>query len=176
MKQITNIQSYIIDLLDRGIVPFYAKKITGVLALPGKVGEQIVTVTSTGLIETVNTVSRDEKTGVPEWVVTGKNGEQYIIRDRSFRERYLPDPDEEGRFLPKGEPVIVVPVDEDIIFLTSWGEMIVEAGGFLVVNEDGGIHGIQKFDFEETYQVIDLKEDPVAALRELIRTKGGSNE
>lgn len=120
-------------------------------AVPGTPGERIVTVLQNGLEETENTVGVDANTGVPDWVVTAPSGEQYVIADVVFREKYKPAPGEPGVFIPVGKPVEAVKIHENISFIAPWGEeQRLLAGGFLIL-DPGGIYGVAEEEFLKTY-------------------------
>jgi hypothetical protein len=60
-------------------------------------------------------------------------------------------------------------VKENIEFPTSWGDMKLERGGYLMIPADGRIYGIQADDFERTYEVLnDDPRDAIAFLREVL--------
>ncbi len=127
-------------------------KTAEITAFRGEIGEEVVTVLSNGLKETVNTVKKDPVTGNPGWIVTGVGGERYIIEDRKFIEKYEPSPDGGNRYRPKKVPHAAFSVPESISFIAAWGAIMnIEAGGYLVCNRDGEIWGVAKDEFEATY-------------------------
>jgi hypothetical protein len=136
MKQfirIMNIADYVTSCVQAGGVPVWAKKCAKVTARPGKPDEEVVTYTSTGLVETVNRVAVDEATGKPDWVVTNPRGERYIIRDAVFQTKYQPVLGAADRYMPKGQTMLGLQVKENIEFPTSWGYMKLERGGYLMI-------------------------------------------
>ena len=52
-------------------------------------------------------------------------------------------------------PVTAVRTEEDIRFPTRWGEMSLKAGGYLLLQPDGEIYGVQEAAFSDTYRRID---------------------
>lgn len=141
--------------MDRGAVPVRAVKCAEVHARQGTEGERIDTVLSDGTAETVNRVTTDRETGQSDWIVQNPGGERYIVRDRVFREKYRPHPEQPGVYLPKSRPVTAVPAAEDICFPTRWGEMQLKAGGYLLLQPDGEFYGVQREAFLKTYRQID---------------------
>ena len=145
--------AYVREGLESGslTVRTYVKS-TRVRAVPGTPGETVETILKNGLKETENTVGTDPETGVPDWIVTGKDGERYVVKDASFRERYRPDPKEPGVFHPAGKPVDAVRIGENIRFAAPWGEeQFLRAGGWLML-DPGGIYGVEEEAFLGTYR------------------------
>lgn len=159
MNNIEHIFTYIHDTaayvqagLDSGefTVHTYVKS-ARIHAEPGIPGERVVTVLKNGLEETENTVGVDTDTGVPDWIVTAPDGEQYIVKDAVFQEKYVPDPGEPGAFLPVSKPVRAVQIHDNIRFTAPWGEeMFLLTGGFLIL-DPGGIYGVAEEEFLKTY-------------------------
>lgn len=154
-RYLSDTSEYIRERLAHGAVPVRAVKCAEVHARRGTEGEQIETVLSDGLIETVNRVTTDAETGAVDWVVQNPDGEQYIVRDRVFREKYAPHPEKPGVYLAKNRPVTAVQTAEDLRFPTRWGEMTLKAGGYLLLQPDGEIYGVQEEAFLKTYRQID---------------------
>ena len=107
-----------------------------------------------GLKETKNTVTVDEN-GCPGWVVTNSTGEQYIVSDSVFRNKYERIVGTEDKFKPIWNPITAVQIDENICFTAPWGEIQnLVAGGYLVFNKEfNDIYGIQEDEFNKTYIV-----------------------
>ena len=152
---VSDVPAYVRRCIARGAVPFRAVKCAEVLARQGTEGERVETVLSDGTAETVNRITADKETGRPDWIVQNPGGEQYIVRDRVFREKYLPHPEKPGVYLPQSPPVTAVRTEEDIRFPTRWGEMSLKAGGYLLLQPDGEIYGVQREAFLKTYRQID---------------------
>ena len=152
-RKITDLTQYVEAGLSSGAftAQTYAKT-ARIRAVPGTPGERIETILKNGLKETENTVGADPETGVPDWIVTGQDGERYIVTDAVFREKYTPDPDEPGVFVPRGKPVLVVQVHESIRFTAPWGEeQLLAEGGYLILAGEE-IYGVEKDVFEKTYR------------------------
>lgn len=155
-----------------GAQPIRAKKTAEIRARQGKPGETIRTVVSGGLTETVNHVRIDEQTGKPGWIVDNPGGEQYIVSDHEFCSKYAPAPDRPGVFLPKSAPVIAVPTPCGIRFGTSWGEMKLQPGGWLILQPGKAIYGIQRSEMEKTYTALptqdNVRQEAVALLAAMV--------
>ena len=152
-KKVDNIAEYVREGIKSGrLTVDEVAKFARIHARQGTLGEEIITIIANGLEETKNTVVADEKTGEPGWVVTNPDGEEYIVSDSTFKERYEIDPENPEQYKPKGEPVLSAPINEHIEFKAPWGEVMkIEAGGSLILNGPGDIYGIQKSVFENTY-------------------------
>lgn len=136
-----------------------AYKFEKVKAREGVYGEQIATITRNDIVETVNSVKMDEE-GHLDWVVTNVGGEQCIIPYKTFLTRYEQTPDSHGFYKPKQGIVTVVETREDISFLAPWGSvMSIAKGGFLIINNETNIYGIQEEEFYNTYKLIDKKDE-----------------
>ena len=127
-------------------------KRAAVSARPGSPGERVVTTLADGFRETENTVGVDPRTGAPDWVITAPSGERYIVRNAAFRERYIPDPDASGRYIPAGKPVLAAQVPEDLCIRAPWGELqAIRAGGWLIVAGEGDVYGNSEDEFLSAY-------------------------
>ncbi len=132
-------------------------KFANITARQGFVGEVINTVMKNGHNETTNVVSYDTVTGQPDWVVTQASGEDMIVSDSKFRNLYqMPDGDIEGKSIkPSGKYRPMIKINENVAIMTSWGEIqYIKKGGVLVAIESNDIYGIQKAEFEGSYNVI----------------------
>lgn len=95
--------------------PIY-KKQGYVKARPATPGEEITTMLKNGAKETVN------KANEGDWVITNPDGEQYIIPQVKFFNRYEPT-NEEGMYAAKGYcRAIPNPFGKPIEIMASWGE------------------------------------------------------
>ena len=154
--EIKDLNKYVREGLDKGefSVGRYVKS-SRIHAAPGVPGEQIDTILKNGLKETWNIVGIDSEDGTPDWIVTAPDGERYIVKDKTFREKYRPDPGEPGAFLPAGKPMEAVQVHENIRFVAPWGEEeLLVAGGYLML-DPGGIYGVAADEFRKTYKRVE---------------------
>lgn len=151
--EIKNIKEYLLNEYEKGLLqPKEYAKSARIKARKGIVGEKISTIISGGFHETDNIVTIDDKTGNPGWVVTGKNGEEYIVSDSIFCEKYEPVEGTTDTYVPKGKPIIAVMLNENISFMAPWGEKTnIAAGGYIVISNGSDIYGVQKREFCETY-------------------------
>ena len=135
---------------------FVGSKFAGITARKGYVGEKVKTIMKNGLTETVNIVTYDAETGEPDWVVTQQSGEQMIVTDKKFKSLYQSTEAKEGEQIkPDGKYRPMVVVDQNVCLKTSWGEMqYIKKGGVLVVLGPGDIYGIQKPEFEGSYNIV----------------------
>lgn len=153
--EINDIKSYAQKLVETSKPKRYAKFAT-INAVQGKVGEKIATVMKNGLEETVNSVSIDEKTNQPDWVITNPSGEKYLIKDSTFKKKYEPLDIDSNVYKPKGGVCVFVQVNENISFVAPWGEkMNIAKGGYLNITNADDIYGIQQDEFNETYAECD---------------------
>lgn len=155
-RKIENIKEYLTSGLKSGKFQSKTYQKSGeIAARVGKIGEEILTVMANGLQETKNTVTADEN-GNPGWVVTNFTGEQYIVSDLAFRQKYEKIVGTEEKFKPVWNPITAVQIDENICFTAPWGEtQNLVAGGYLVFNKDfNDVYGIQEDEFNKTYSMI----------------------
>ncbi len=147
-----------------------AKKVGNTLAVQGSVGQEVVTLEMTPngeeYVERVGVVSLDPLTNEPGWILTktGKDNKpllnvfghanQYIVVDSKFRSMYEPSPDGEGLY-SKSQIEKFIVADEDITFETKYGEMVVNAGGFIKVTDLDRISGISQTSFYDTYSIVE---------------------
>lgn len=170
-----DVSTYVKSGLESGtLVPVEAEKFARIMARPGTVGEEVISwsVDSVGneLKEKVDTVSLDEETNEPGWVVTktDENGNiildnnghsnDWIIPDSTFKKKYEIDGDNPTLFKPKGGVQIFVQIPDNIT-LNQWGsDMNIAAGGYINITNPNDMYGISKRDFEDTYKVINVDE------------------
>ncbi len=155
-RKIENIKEYLAEGLKSGKFETKTYQKSGeITARVGKIGEEIVTVMTTGLQETKNTVTVDEN-GHPGWVVTNPTGEQYIVSDSVFQNKYEKVGSTEDKYKPVRNPITAAQVDESICFVAPWGKtQNLIAGGYLVFNKEfDDIYGIQENEFVETYKKV----------------------
>lgn len=152
-RQIERIKEYVEEKLSTGeLEPQTYKSSKTVEARQGALGERVVTVLSNGLEETVNTVKADPVTGEAGWIVKNPTGEEYIVEDSVFREKYDAIDGEDGKYRAKGKPVTAARLTESIAFTAPWGEeMRIKAGGYLIISNPADIYGIAEDEFRKTY-------------------------
>lgn len=149
-KKISDIKQYIGSNYKAEDVNKY-QKFAKVRAMQGKEGQEVVTIMANGLQETKNVVKSDEK-GNPDWIITNPSGEQYIVPDKKFRQRYDVEKEKDGVYPSVYSPIDALQIKEDISFTAPWGEtMNIKQGGYLVVTNPNDIYGIQEPEFKETY-------------------------
>ena len=168
-KKVDNITEYVREGIKSGrLTVDEVAKFARIHARQGVLGEEIITKMANGLEETRNTVTADEKTGEPGWVVTNPDGEEYIVADSTFKKKYEIDPENPEQYKPKGGPVLSSQINEHIEFNAPWGEIMrIEAGGSLILSGPEDIYGIQKAEFENTYA--STGKDKAEALKEAIK-------
>ncbi len=111
-------------------------------------GDENLTTEVNGHVETTNTA----KAG--DFIVTGTQGEQYIIGAIKLHERYTLS---EDKTQATTKPVVITfeYATTDMQFEASWGEDMFMKAGDAIVTENGKIgYGINRKAFEETYEVI----------------------
>ncbi|MCM1364873.1 MAG: TIR domain-containing protein [Faecalibacterium sp.] len=152
-KNIENIKSYVEEGLHDGCMrPREYAKTAIITARQGIAGERVSTIMADGMKETENAVTVDAETGNPGWIVTNPTGEQYIVPDSVFQQKYEPA-DTADTYKPKGKPITAVQISEDISFTAPWGEkMNIASGGYIVLGAGDDYYGVQKAEFEATYE------------------------
>lgn len=160
-RKIESIKEYLTVGLESGKFESKIYQKSGeITARKGKIGEKIVTIMNNGLEETQNTVIANEN-GCPGWVVTNSTGEQYIVADSVFRNKYEKVDDTEDKYKPVWNPVTAAQVNENICFTAPWGEeQKLVAGGYLIFSKNfDDIYGVQKDEFIKTYDFVALKQE-----------------
>jgi hypothetical protein len=175
-KKVDNIAEYVREGIKSGkLTVDEVAKFARIHARQGTLGEEIITKMNNGLEETRNTVTADEKTGEPGWVVTNPDGEEYIVADSTFKNKYEIDSENPEQYKPKGGPVLSSQINEHIEFEAPWGEtMKIETGGSLILSGPEDIYGIQKDEFEHTYA--STGKDKTESLKEALDLMGISKE
>lgn len=111
--------------------------------------EKIASEMHDGFRETTNTARPGD------YIVENPGGEEYVMSGEEFEQRYAKT-DLEGVYEPTSAPVRVVKLDENVRFDAPWGEeMRIRAGGVLIAQGPGEIYGIQREEFEKTYEYVD---------------------
>ncbi len=162
MKVIEDKRKYVFEKLmnpDQQIHLY--KKFARVQARPGIVGEKIATILRDGHAE-VDPL-HPEVVGEGEWVITNPGGEQYKVSAEKFKARYDVEngPGADGKYAPKGKPIVAMQIHEDIAIMVPWGEnrslipQKLRAGSFLNITDIDSIYGIGEQEFYDTYAKCD---------------------
>jgi hypothetical protein len=139
------------------------------------VGGEALTTIVNGQVETKNVAAEGDK------IVTGSQGEQYIIKADKFPKLYEEDADNADRFVSKGVRKVLF-LTEDTVIKASWGEeQFIKAGGAVV--EDGDhAYGIEAKAFDETYgranqdgKVVVAMSEPLETQRKIVQELGLDN-
>ena len=147
---------------------FVGSKFASVTIEQGHVGQKVATIMKDGFSETINTISYDIETGEPDWIVTQASGEKMVVTDKKVHNLYQVEGEiKEGEQIqPSGVYRPMIRVDEDVALYTSWGELqYIRKGGVLVVLGEKDIYGIQKDEFEGSYNIV-KEEDGKALMSE----------
>lgn len=152
-KKIDDIKSYVEQLIEGGQKPKLYVKATPIMATRAVAGEEVLTYVKAEdggqLLETTNTAIEGD------WIVANPDGEQYIVHDAKFHEIYGPS-NEEGKRLPLAKPRTLIQISEDITFPAPWGgEMNIQAGGQLNIDNMDGIYGINPEEFATTHSPVE---------------------
>ena len=133
-----------------GVRPRMASKFQRINARPAKPGEQIDTVLANGVHETSNVAQEGD------YIVNNVGSpEQWIVRGADFVKKYVPDEGNPGVYRPKGGPMEVFDVDDDIEGTAPWGEsMRIKKGGYILrdPNNYDDAYGIGKEEFDKSYR------------------------
>ena len=151
-----------------------AKKIGNTYAVRGIEGQEVITyaVDSNGneVIERVQSVTLDEETKEPGWILTkvdsnnqpviDQNGHpnQYIVADSVFKKTYEPSIDGPNLY-SKSQIEKFIRLEEDIHFGTKYGDMTVMQGGYAKITDMSRISGISENDFNDTYVVVEKEKE-----------------
>ena len=147
-----------------------AKKVGNTIAIQGTVGQEVVTleVDADGneYVERTGVVELDPKTNEPGWILTKTGSDnkpvfnsfghtnQYIVPDSKFKSMY--EPSQDGFCLySKSQIEKFIQADEDVTFETKYGEMVVNAGGYIKVTDLDRISGISEVSFNDTYTIVE---------------------
>ena len=126
-----------------------ARKCARVRARQATRAEEVASVMEDGFRETRN----EARPG--DYIVQNPSGEEYVTAKDTFEERYR-QTEQQNVYEPISPPVKVVELDENVCFEAPWGEeMRIRAGGVLILRDSGEIYGIQRDEFQKTYEYID---------------------
>ncbi len=88
-----------------------------------------------------------------DWIVRPESKQPYIILNEQFLKLYRPNEGDANIFVSLSKPVRRIELNEDVIFVASWGELQgVESGGSLLENSEGERYGISPQDFARDYR------------------------
>lgn len=153
-KKVDDMKAYVEALIESGVKPKQYVKAVPVMATRAIAGEEVQTFVKDAenggkLLETVNTAIEGD------WIVANPDGEQYIIHDEKFHSIYGPS-NEEGQRLPLAKPRTLIQISEDITFAAPWGgDMNIQAGGQLNIDNMDGIYGINPEEFASTHSPVE---------------------
>jgi|LGVF01.2.fsa_nt_gb predicted hydrocarbon binding protein len=129
-----------------------AIKVASVKAVKGKLGESVETVLQNGLRETINVVKQDANSNV-DVIITNMGEEKYVISYKKFIKNYKKV--KENIYKPKTNYKVVLKLKDDISFVAPWKELMhISRGGFLVINNQDDIYGINESEFSSTYKIV----------------------
>ena len=147
-----------------------AKKVGNTIAVQGTVGQEVVTleVDADGkeYVERTGVISLDPETNEPGWILTKTDSDnqpvlnsyghtnQYIVIDSKLKSMYEPSQDGENLY-SKSQIERFIQADEDVTFETKYGEMVVNAGGYIKVTDLDRISGISEASFNDTYAIVE---------------------
>lgn len=155
-KKIKDIREYAFQSYIGGAKMGQYAKFARIQARQGVLGEVLETKMANGLVETTNKVQLDEKTNEPDWIVTNPSGEQYLLKDSTFKKKYEVLDEFNSIYKPKGGVQIFIQIPDNISFTAPWGEeMNIEKGGYLNITDKNDIYGVQEKEFKETYAECD---------------------
>jgi hypothetical protein len=90
-----------------------------------------------------------------DYKVTTSFGDQYLLSPEKFCKNYVPDPSQEGSFVPNPElkPRKAIKVKENVQFMTSSNDTsYIPAGGWIALGSDGP-YGIHPNNIKGNYEV-----------------------
>jgi len=126
-----------------------ARKCARVRARQAAHAEEVTSVMEDGFHETSNTAQPGD------YVVHNPTGEAYVTARDEFEKRYR-QTEQPNVYEPISPPVRVVELGENVSIEAPWGEeMRIKAGGVLVIKDSGEIYGIQREEFQKTYEYVD---------------------
>ena len=147
-----------------------AKKVGNTIAVQGTVGQEIVSLeidaNGNEYVERIGIVSLDPETNEPGWILTKTGSDnqpifnkfghvnQYIVPDSKFKTMYEPSIDGPHLY-SKSQIEKFIQSEDDITFETKYGEMVINAGGYIKVTDLDRISGVSEQSFNDTYVVVD---------------------
>lgn len=153
--RVPDVGDYVVELVKQGAEIKSYRKFAVVTARQGTLGEVVVTKMKNGLEETRNTIGVDEL-GNLDWIITNPDGEEYVVKDKKFKERYEVLDASANTYQPKKEVNYFIQTTYNLTFTAPWGEeMTIKKGGYLNITNIREIYGIQKDEFLNTYKECD---------------------
>ena len=165
------VEEYVKELIARGIQPVKAIKNKKIHVREGIVGETVITWSEdefgNPIVEREDKVTRDEKTGKVDHVVTkldefgnpviDRNGHTntWIMSDATLQKKYEQD-SEMGQsiFRPRGTVQTFIQIQDDIE-IEQWGKLEkIAKGGYINITDINDMYGISARDFNDTYGII----------------------
>ena len=80
-----------------------------------------------------------------------------VVKDKDFKNLYqkIPTNASNNTYYPKGGKRFFIRVNENIQFKSPWNEtQYLKTGGVLVILSKDNIYGIQKEEFEKSYEIL----------------------
>lgn len=168
-KHIEDLQAYVFQELESGVVLVVAKKTARIAARLGFPGEYVLTwsVDARGqaVIEKESIVSLDEN-GIPDWVVTkldtreriaidtNRHDNCWVISNDVFCKKYEPAADKPGIYKPASEIQQFLPLHEAIHIVQCGQELKADQGGYINITTPNDMYVISGRDFDSTYVII----------------------
>lgn len=153
--KVTNVYEYVMENKDRVELGVKEGKIT---AIKGTLGEKVVTYTNNNFQETTNEVGIDPISKAIDWIVTQESGEKMVVKDGRFNQLYTKDNNlNNNEYTPIKTVRPLIQVRDNIQFVAPWCNIqYLKKGGYLVILTQKNIYGIQKGEFDASYQKINL--------------------
>lgn len=169
MTNFKNVQAneYVAELMNSGAAVIAAEKSGCVFARKTTQTEKLEVYTTSGLLETVETVSAGE------WILTRATLDGKVVLNSAgkpnswapkagvFEKKYdVANMRADGFTKPKGGVQKFIRIAEDITIMVPWGEngalipQNLEAGAVLNVTNLDDIYGIAEIEFSETYAIV----------------------
>ncbi len=150
-KNKVNISEFVKNIIADGVpIKTYAK-FACIQAKQATKKTFVETVLVNGKKETINTAKKGD------WIITNKDGEQYIISAKAFMQKYEPNHElGNGWYNPIVGVQRFVETPVTITFICSWGEeQTIDAGGFINISSPENFYGVARQEFFDTYKECD---------------------
>lgn len=152
-------------LLKGNLIPIIAKENKKVIALRGKIGEEVTTWSvdedNNPIVEKVDYVVLDKITNKPSIILTKINDDESVyldsngninkwtIDDNIFNEKY--ELIHDNIYKTKGKEKVFVQVNEDLILVQNNEEMKLNKGGYINITNPNDMYGVSYRDFNNSY-------------------------